>query len=59
VIVVAEIETIAVAADGTIAWRVGQSDVVSAAELVGGRLVLTGYTGEVIALDPATGATIG
>lgn len=59
VIAVAEIETMAIGADGHIAWRVGQSDVVSAAELVGGRLVLTGYTGEVVALDPATGRTIG
>jgi hypothetical protein len=58
VIAVAEIETIAIGPDGHITWRVGQSDVVSGAELLAGRLVLTGYTGEVIALDPATGRTV-
>ena len=35
------------------AWRT--TDVVTAAELVGGRLVLTGYDGQLNALDPATG----
>jgi len=56
VIVQAEIETFAIEADGTVAWRVAHSDVVTAAELVGGRLVLTGFDGKVRAsLDPATG----
>jgi hypothetical protein len=50
-----EIETIAVAADGDVVWRVAHSDVVTAAELVGGRLVLTSYAGPVTGLDPATG----
>ena len=51
----AEIETFALEADGTVAWRVAHSDVVTAAELVGGRLVLTSFTGAVSALDPVTG----
>ncbi len=55
VIVQAEIETFAIEPDGTVAWRVAHSDVVSGAELVGGRLVLTSFAGEMTALDPATG----
>jgi uncharacterized membrane protein YphA (DoxX/SURF4 family) len=55
VIVQSEIETFAIEADGTVAWRVAHSDVVTGAELVGGRLVLTGFDGQLSALDPATG----
>ena len=55
VLVQAEIETFALEPDGTVAWRVAHSDVVTAAELIGGRLVLTGFDGQVNALDPATG----
>ena len=55
VIVQAELETFAIEPDGTVAWRVAHSDVVTAAELVGGRLVLTAFAGQVLALDPATG----
>ncbi len=55
VIVAAEIETFAIEPDGAVAWRVAHSDVVTAADLVGGRLVLTGFSGQVTALDPATG----
>ena len=44
VLVQAELETFAIEADGTVAWRVAHSDVVTAAELVGGRLVLTAST---------------
>ena len=47
VIVQSEIETFAIEPDGTVAWRVAHSDVVTAAELVGGRLVLTGFDGQV------------
>ena len=54
-LVQSEIETFAIEADGTVAWRVAHSDVVTAAELVGGRLVLTGFDGQLNALDPATG----
>jgi hypothetical protein len=55
VIVQAEIETFAIEPDGTVAWRVAHSDVVTAADLLGGRLVLTSFDGQVSALDPATG----
>lgn len=55
VIVQAEIETFAIEADGSVAWRIGHSDVVAAAELVGGRLVLESYRGERAILDPASG----
>ena len=54
-IVQAELETYAIEADGRVAWRVAHSDVVTAAELVGGRLVLTGFDGQINALDPVTG----
>ena len=47
------------AADGEVAWRVAHSDVVTEAELVGGRLVLTSFAGEVRALDPLTGRGAG
>ena len=40
VLVQAEVETFALEADGEVAWRVAHSDVVTEAELVGGRLVL-------------------
>ena len=52
VLVQAELETFAIEPDGTVAWRVAHSDVVTAAELVGGRLVLTGFDGQLNALDP-------
>jgi hypothetical protein len=55
VLVQTEIETFAIETDGTVAWRVAHSDVVTAAELVGGRLVLTSFTGQVVALDPSSG----
>ena len=55
VIVQAEVETFAIEPDGTVAWRVAHSDVVSAADLLGGRLVLASFDGQVSALDPATG----
>ena len=59
VIVQAEIETFAIEADGTVGWRIAHSDVVSDAGLVGGRLVLTSFTGQVTAIDPATGRAVG
>jgi len=54
-LVQAEIETFALDPDGTVAWRVAHSDVVTEAALVGGRLVLTGFDGQLNALDPVTG----
>jgi hypothetical protein len=59
VILQAELETFAIEPDGTVAWRIAHSDVVTEASLVGGRLVLTGYGGGVNAVDPATGRTAG
>jgi outer membrane protein assembly factor BamB len=58
VIVQAEIETFAIEADGVVGWRVAHSDVVTAAELVGGQLVLTSYGGQMTRLDPATGRAV-
>jgi hypothetical protein len=55
VIVQSELETFAIEPDGTVAWRLAHSDVVSAADLIGGRLVLSSFDGQVTALDPATG----
>jgi outer membrane protein assembly factor BamB len=55
VLVQAEVETFAIEPDGTVGWRIAHTDVVSEAVLVGGRLVLTSYTGQVSAIDPATG----
>ena len=55
VLVQAEIETFAIEADGTVGWRIAHSDVVTAAALVGGRLVLTSFTGQATAIDPVTG----
>lgn len=50
-----EVETIALRPDGEVAWRAAHSDVVTDAELVGGRLVLTSYGGQRIAIDARTG----
>ena len=55
VLVQSELETFAIEADGAIAWRIAHSDVVTEAGLVGGRLVLTSYSGQANVLDPATG----
>lgn len=59
VIVQGEIETVALRDDGAVAWRVAHDDVVTEAELIGGRLVLTGYAGQLSALDPLTGRAQG
>ena len=59
VLLQAELETFAIEADGTVAWRIAHSDVVVESSMVGGRLVLTGYGGAVNAIDPATGRTAG
>ncbi|HTS15469.1 MAG TPA: hypothetical protein VMH24_07360, partial [Candidatus Sulfotelmatobacter sp.] len=50
-----EVETLAVRADGSTAWRLTHDDVIAEAALVAGHLVLTSYGGATIALDPATG----
>ena len=59
IVVQSELETFALDPDGTVAWRIAHSDVVTAAELVGGRLVLTSYSGLMNALDPTTGRPAG
>jgi hypothetical protein len=59
VLVQAEVETFAIEPGGDVAWRVAHSDVVTAAELLGGRLVLTSFGGQVTALDPSTGRSAG
>jgi outer membrane protein assembly factor BamB len=58
VLVQSEIETFAIEPDGTVGWRIAHSDVVADAALVGGRLVLTSFTGQVSAIDPATGRDV-
>ncbi|TME09699.1 MAG: hypothetical protein E6I65_10945 [Chloroflexi bacterium] len=59
VILQGELETFAIEPDGTVAWRIAHSDVVTDASMIGGRLVLTGYGGGVNAVDPATGRATG
>ena len=59
VLLQSELETFAIEDDGEVAWRIAHSDVVTAAELVGGRLILTSYSGLVSAIDPATGRSSG
>ena len=55
IIVQSEIETWAIRPDGEVRWRLAHSDVVAAAALIGGRLVLTSVSGEAQSIDPATG----
>jgi hypothetical protein len=59
VLIQTEIETFALEADGSVAWRVAHTDVVTAARLLGGRLVLTGFAGQQNVLDPASGRPAG
>lgn len=59
VIVQSELETFAIEPVGDVAWRVAHSDVVTAAEMVAGRLVLTSFAGQVSGLDPGTGRSLG
>ena len=59
VIAQGEVDTTALRDDGEVAWRANHSDVVVGAELVGGKLVLTSYTGEVQTVDPVTGRSSG
>lgn len=54
-IVQSEIETWAIRPDGEVRWRLAHSDVVAAAALIGGRLVLTSVAGQVQSIDPTTG----
>jgi hypothetical protein len=53
-----EIETLSLRANGEVAWRAAHNDVVTAAEIMGGRLVLTSYAGQRMAVDPQTGRSL-
>lgn len=53
-----EVETLALSATGEVRWRVAHGDVIAGAELMGGRLVLTGYGGDVVTLDPRSGQVL-
>lgn len=59
VLLQSEVETFAVDQAGVVVWRAAHSDVVAGAELVGGRLVLTSFDGQVRVLDPVTGQAAG
>lgn len=52
-----ELETIALRPDGTVAWRAAHADVITAGQLIAGRLDLTTYSGAHVYLDARTGAT--
>ena len=58
VLLQSEVETIALDPAGEALWRVAHNDVIAAAELVGGRLALTSYGGDVSLLDPRDGRTL-
>lgn len=58
IIVQSEVETLALAPDGAVRWRVAHSDVIAAAELLGGTLTLSSYGGDVAAFDPGTGQSL-
>jgi outer membrane protein assembly factor BamB len=57
ILVQTELETFAIRPDGEVAWRVAHSDVVVAAQLVGGRLALGSFGGQTTSIDPLTGRT--
>lgn len=59
VLLQSEVETLALDAVGEVVWRVAHTDVITDAELVGGRLVLSSWGGAHLALDPATGQQAG
>lgn len=50
-----ELETVALRADGEVAWRATHSDVITDAQLIAGRLDLTTYTGQHVYLDARSG----
>jgi outer membrane protein assembly factor BamB len=58
VIVQSEVETWAIRADGEVRWRLAHTDVVGAAELLGGQLILTSISGATQSIDPATGRAL-
>ena len=50
-----ELETLAVRTDGEVAWRAGHADVIVAARLVAGSLLLDTYGGQQVVLDSRSG----
>ena len=58
VLVQSEVETCAIDPSGAVVWRLALPDVVATAELMGGTLALTSYSGAVSALDPVTGQAL-
>ncbi len=59
VIVQSEVETWAIRANGEVRWRLAHTDVVGAAELLGGQLILTSISGATQSIDPITGRALG
>lgn len=58
VIVQSEVETVALDEAGEVVWRIPHGEVITEAELVGGRLVLGAWGGAHLALDPVTGRSV-
>lgn len=58
VICQSEVETVALDAAGEVAWRVPHMDVITEADLVGGRLILATWGGQFQTLDPVTGMVL-
>ncbi|HUG49011.1 MAG TPA: hypothetical protein VMP67_11445 [Candidatus Limnocylindria bacterium] len=55
VLLQSEVETLALRQTGEVVWRAAHSEVIVAAELLAGNLVLTGYAGQHIGLDARSG----
>ncbi len=58
-IVQSEIETVALDGRGSVVWRLAHSDVITSAELVGGRLILAAWGGGMLTIDPVSGQESG
>jgi len=58
VLVQGELETTALDAAGEVAWRASHEDVITAAELMAGRLVASTWSGATVTIDPRTGARL-
>ncbi len=58
VLVQSEVETVALGTGGERRWRVAHGDVIAAAQLLGGRLVLTSYGGAVASFDASSGVAL-
>lgn len=53
-----ELETMALRADGSVAWRAAHDEVIVGAQLIAGRLDLTTYTGAHLYLDAVSGRAV-